>query len=453
MDIEFALLVDVLLLLLSLWLVLQVSERSIFNPGLWWVALHAYTVTFRLITLNLGVQSLAIMGIRSDAELVNAAIASDISLLAVVGATLFAARKRLENRTRKAIDSRVVKLDPLVGKIISILCLVIGTYALIAFGAAATAVKVRGVEISRVDIGRFEESTYPLLIGGFAVQGGLILCAMRGFTRWSVILLVLLLAMASINPARTSFVTPVLMALLIYLTMRGQRSLPAKWAVGVVILALVWFVYKPVVGAIVTGASPEMVWTSARDYLQDSANSGATMDTQFLDMQATFMAAADEAGVRFYGSTVLPLVYLPIPRFLWRDKPSMAEYQKKITSPSRPIALVGMTPNLAGEGYLEFGWTGCAVIPFFYMLGMQTAFRRVSRLGITSVARWTYLIFLVAMLQIYRDGLISLFMYPFVVYLPLLSWGAISRMLSPTDVRVRHLKLHCKLPAANGGIA
>jgi hypothetical protein len=448
MDIGIALIVDICLLIGSLWLILQVSKLSIFNPSLWWVALHAYCVTFRLITLNLGVQSVSLIGIQSDTELVNAAIASDISLLAVVGATLFIAYKSPENKASKSIESRWSQLNPRVGQVISMLCLTIGTYALIAFSAVATAAQARGTNVSAMDIGRWDESAYPGLIGGFAVQGALIQCAVHGFTRWRVILLMLMLALISINPARTGFVTAAIMAFMIYQTMRKRHSVTMKWAVCVVLLGLLWFVYKPISQGIVAGYNAEAIWSRTQNYFQDSVGASPSIDTQFLDMQATNMAAADEAGVRFYGTMDLPLVFLPIPRFMWPDKPSMAEYAQKITSSSRPIAITGMTPNLSGQGYMEFGWVGCAIIPFLYIYGMQTAFRRVSSLGITSVARWIYLIFLATMLQVFRDGLSSVFVFPFMAYLPLLGWGAISKLLSANHAGVKYLQPHYVLPVA-----
>lgn len=258
----------------------------------------------------------------------------------------------------------------------------------------------------------------------------------------------LMLSLISINVARTGFVSGAIMAFLIYQTRHKQHSISMKWAVGVVLLGLLWFMYKPISQSIIAGEDVENIWTKAQNYLQDSFERGATLDTQFLDMQATNMAAADEAGVRFHGTMDLPLVFLPIPRFVWPDKPSMAEYAQKITSPLRPIAAVGMTPNLSGQGYMEFGWIGCAIIPFLYLYGMQTAYRRVSGLGITSVARWVYLIFLVSMLQVFRDGLISLCIYPFVIYLALLSWGAISKLLSMNRDGVRYRNSHDVLQAS-----
>ena len=99
---------------------------------------------------------------------------------------------------------------------ISVLCLTIGTFALLEFGMVATAARARGVDLSAVNIGGFAESSYPFAIAGFAVQGALIQCAMRGFTRWRMILLVISSSvLTSVNLARTAFVLPTILAFLL----------------------------------------------------------------------------------------------------------------------------------------------------------------------------------------------------------------------------------------------
>ncbi len=429
MNTEIASTVDILLLVSSLWFILQVSERSIFNPSLWWVALHTYTVTFRLITLNLGVQSISFIGVRSNAELVNAAIASDISLVAVVAATIFDAQRRQKYSASNSPKNTGVQLNPRVGQIISILCLTIGTYALLKFGGAATAARARGIDVSAIDIGRLEQSSYPITIAGFAVQGALLQCALRGFTRWRVVMLVVLLTASSLNLARAAFILAAAMAFLIYQTQQNRTNVPAKWAIGVLLLGLVWFVFKPVARAIADSQDVHQIIASGQDYLIGAVSANGSSDMQFFDMQATYMAAADEAGQRFYGATVVPLLYLPIPRIVWPDKPRMNEYAYELSSPLRPITQVGMVPLLSGESYLNFGWIGCAVIPFLYILGMQIAFQWVRDRGITSAARFIYLVFLVSMVQVFRDGLSSLVIFPIVWYFPLVGWGVISKLM------------------------
>src|ERR1700677_4774718 len=123
-----AMVVDILLLVGSVWCVLQIADRSIFNPSLWYLALHAYSVTFRLILLAGGALSASFIGVSSDTELVNAAIAADISLLAVVAATILASRKTNVSNDGSSLGSNSDQLSPRLGHFISILCITIGGY-------------------------------------------------------------------------------------------------------------------------------------------------------------------------------------------------------------------------------------------------------------------------------------------------------------------------------------
>jgi hypothetical protein len=341
-----------------------------------------------------------------------------------------------------------IRLSPRVGQIISILCLTIGTCALIEFGYFAIGARARGIDVSAINIGQFEDSSYPITIAGFAVQGALIQCALRGFNRWTVSLLLILLALTAFNLPRSSAVLAILMAFLIYQTRSSQHTLPLRWTMGLVLLGLVWFVFKPIVGGVIAGKDLRTVSTDVQDYIETSGDTKGSIDTQFFDMQATYMAAADEAGRRFYGATTLPLFYLPIPRFVWPDKPRQNDAALELSTESRQIAQVGMVPTLSGESYINFGWMGCAVIPFLYILGMQIACRRVSSYDITSAARWVYLIMLISMLQIFRDGLNSLVLFPLVAYLPLLGWGVISRLLT-RGRRTKNISICCAVHAVN----
>jgi hypothetical protein len=452
MDIQTTMIIDVCLLVTGLWCILQVSGWSIFNPSLWWVGLHAFGITSRLIFLDFGAHSLSVMGIRSDTELVRAGIASDISLMGVVAACVYAglSTRRGERGDAASAGKNWSRLNPYAGYVISGLCLTIGTYALLKFGLVATAARARGVDISAVNIGAFAESAYPFVIAGFAIQGALILCAMRGFTRLTLLVLVILLVLNSVNLARNSFVLPAIMAFLIYQSRRHEHSIPLKWAIMIPIFGLMWFVYKPIANVIRAGDDPRTIFTEASNYFELTSSEGSE-DTQLLDMQATYMAAADEEDKRFYGTTLLPLVYLPIPRFLWPDKPMPNAYAWELSSSLRQIAPIGMTAQLSGESYLNFGWVGCAIIPFLYILGMQTIYLRVRNQEIDSVARWIYLIFLISMVQVFRDGLNSLFVFPFTSYLPMIAWGGISKLMGTRGMQADRFNPHHAVAAQSRG--
>jgi hypothetical protein len=444
MDIQTITVFDISLLAIALWCIVKVSDWSIFNPALWWVALHVFGVTSRLIALDLGARSLQVIGIRSDIELVRAGIASDISLMGVVAACVFATFRMPSVESENALSAGKDwgQLNPKVGHLIAGLCLTIGTYALYTFGMVATAARARGVDISSVDIGGFAQSSYPFAIAGFAVQGALILCAMRGFTRLRLLVLVTLLALTSVNLTRQAFVLPAILAFLIYQSRRHKHSIPLKWALMIPVFGLLWFVFKPMSNVIRAGEDPRTIFAAASSYFAEQTSAEGSLDTEQLDMQATVMAAADEHDKRYYGATLLPLLYTPIPRFAWPDKPMPNEYQWELSSSLRPIEPIGMTPQLSGESYVNFGWMGCAVIPFLYMLGLQTLYWRVRNQEIMSVSRWIYLILLVAMVQVFRDGLGSAITFPCVLQLPLVAWGGISKVIGARRLPADPFNLH-----------
>ena len=97
-----------------------------------------------------------------------------------------------------------------------------------------------------------------------------------------------------------------------------------------------WFVFKPMSNVIRAGGDPRTIFAEASKYFEQTSSEGS-LDTEQLDMQATTMAAADEQGRRYYGATLLPLLYLPIPRFAWPDKPLQSGYQFELSSSLRQI--------------------------------------------------------------------------------------------------------------------
>lgn len=416
---------DILLLLQCCGIVLLVSERSMFNPALWYLALHAYCVTFRLVTLSLGFESGSYSGVQSDVELVKAAIASDISLLAAVAATVWVAHRIDVRGIRPAAPGTRPALNPRIGWTIGLVCLVVGLLAMSRFGAVSSIAHGKGIYSGPVYASDQTLSSIPVILQGLAIQGALLVCFLRRFSLFSLLLFLAVVAASSLVLARAFFLLPIIIVVLVYHAMQRRQWLNREWILAFALLAVVWFSFKPFLKGLQRGEGLTSSIVDAKDYFQNSVDTGSG-DIQFLDMQASFMHATDQAGVRFHGATVLPLIYLPIPRFLWPDKPRLNEYVLQISSSSRNFADFGMTPNLSGESYMNFGWFGCAAIPFLYMFGMQMAFVRTKNRGTFSAGNWLYIIFLVSMPQVFRDGLESLVLFPLFNYLPLSGWAFLS---------------------------
>jgi len=158
----------------------------------------------------------------------------------------------------------------------------------------------------------------------------------------------------------------------------------------------------------------------------DDLTEGRASDHLVLDEFACTVSLVDESHRYFYGSLYYPLLTLPIPRQLWSDKPIVNGYQYELSNPSRPMAVSGMVPSLHGESYANFGPLGIIIISFgvaywlgrFYFAAMQSSY--------FSVYRFTYIVVACNLVQVFRDGLISLVMFTVVNMMPLVAIAILS---------------------------
>ena len=144
---------------------------------------------------------------------------------------------------------------------------------------------------------------------------------------------------------------------------------------------------------------------------------------------------------KFWGSTYLGVVTLPIPRDWWPGKPALNEHVIEISTPTRQFGREGRIITYLGEAYANFGYAGFVIIPalFGYVL---TAFCLHATTGPWhSLARYTYLACFMAFIQLYRDGLYSIVVFTiahnipmlFVIVLHVLPGGAIKSFDRPSD--------------------
>lgn len=143
-------------------------------------------------------------------------------------------------------------------------------------------------------------------------------------------------------------------------------------------------------------------------------------DQTFLDLFACTLTLTDENEKFYYGSTYLNLLTLPIPRQWWPDKPTLGDYLKDISRPWRPMAEMGMIVTYLGESYINFGFLGIIIIPYLVAYWLARAHFRAYRNNYFSVARFAYLLVACNLIQIYRDGIVSLVVFTCVNMMPLM---------------------------------
>ena len=131
-----------------------------------------------------------------------------------------------------------------------------------------------------------------------------------------------------------------------------------------------------------------------------------------------------------YFTQYLQLFTEPIPRILWPDKP--------VGSPIKLVNLndhgnfVGLTNSLAGDGWMSGGWIGMIFTMGLVGLAFGYIHRRLWR-EIKPYQVIMYCGFMPLTLLWFRDGGISLAKYTLFIFLPILLWVWLSKLLEMFD--------------------
>ena len=224
---------------------------------------------------------------------------------------------------------------------------------------------------------------------------------------------------------------------LILLTMicvdRRRRRWPG--ALGVAALVVCGFLFFPLKGIgqrLQAGQPFGDVWESAR-YEIANVFLGNHPDETVLDQFASALTLADAHGRLYWGSTYAGLFTVAIPRQWWPEKPGLTRYEQEISTPDRPMADDGMVVTMFGEFYLNFSYPGIVIMSFAvaYLTGIW--FERAYRAGYASLAHFAYLLVVCNLIEVFRDGLISLFVFTVINMLPLVAIVALHLFARPSN--------------------
>ena len=78
-----------------------------------------------------------------------------------------------------------------------------------------------------------------------------------------------------------------------------------------------------------------------------------------------------------------------------------------------------MVVTFWGEAYLNFGYVGIVIIPGLFAYGLGRFYFFAYEADYFTVARFAYLLVACMLIQIFRDGLMSLVIFPVVNMMPL----------------------------------
>lgn len=391
---------------------LMFRRLAFWHPLTAYLFFHLYSFTYRAAKLASGSVAPLYTGI-PNAEVVTAEELSRALLWADVGLVVFTlaawfAHLRVEATVERPTVRRV--LNPNIAKFLGVACLPVGFYVFYALkggfveleaGAATTGylqtVALWPIGVIGLLIFAFGFRWYLVVLGGFFLGG----VALQGYHRFMLVLPLLFFAGYYLQSTRRRWPTwPIVVAALV--------------------IGLIFPRLKYIGQAVQYGDTQEALAQLTESFSFSSRDKDLNSGEDFLDQYAGALSLADTNDRKFWGSTYLAIITLPIPRAWWPNKPGLADHLQEISTSGRNYAQEGRIITYLAESYLNFGYAGFFLIPAF-MGYVLTAYCLHATLGpMLRLSRYVYLVVFMALVQTFRDGLLSIFVFTLVHNMPML---------------------------------
>jgi hypothetical protein len=413
-SISFALAVDTAVVTLTAAFALRFVRCGFSHPLTPYFVFHLVVVTFRLISLYLGSDTLFAAGVPiyepvSDAEIVRASLIADLGLVTF---TVACARAYRRERRARTMVQRYRRLELRHIQSVAIIAFPIGVIGLLL---AST---VPGISIEAPNLGDWQASGWIVVTATWTGLALLGLIYWYGF-RWVLLIPIgaYTLLMMYQGFHRFRVIIPLLLMCQMYLDRHRRRWPTPAISAALLLLVLIFFPLKSIGRMAQLGYGLDDIAQESTMIVRNAFASDGEM--QLLDEFASGVTLMDDAARRDYGTGYLALLTLPIPRQWWPSKPGLADYLADISTKRRPMAEAGMVVSYLGEAYLNFGYAGVLVLPWFSGYALSRAYYLSYRQPYFSVARFGYLLVASNLIQVFRDGLTSLVVFTFVHMMPL----------------------------------
>ena len=419
-DVTSALVVDLFVLVVCTVLLLRYGRLAHSHPAVIYLFFHLLAIPSRLLAIMAGAETLftgwgGVFEPVTESELARAAFLGDTVLVVMTIAWIRASKVDLKRNAGKAEQSAANTTTLSLRHIWTVVAIAfpIGVLGLVLVS------NVPGFEKPDVEFGEWQESSWLLITTTWAGLSLLALIYWYGFRWWLVVPMGgYLFIMAIQGFHRFRAIIPLILLLQIYLD-RRQRKWPPTYIVVVIIAVMLLFYPMKTIGRMAQeGATIGEISESSTEILREVA-AGQNGDQTVLDQFASSITLIDRAEKLYYGTTYLALLTSPIPRQWWPDKPGLADYAKDFSTPSRPMGEMGMIMTIIGEFYINFGYFGVVIMSFMTAYLLARIYLRAYRSNYYTILRFGYLLIACNLIQVYRDGLMSLFVFTLVNMMPL----------------------------------
>ena len=411
---SFYFVIDILTVILSLVIMNHSRTLTFFHPGFILLLFHISSNTFRFYAVMNGAD-LAFLNFRKIEganidELSRALFLADIALLSCSIAIAIAENIHiLKSNKKKTIPVNQDLLNAIL-------------FITIPFGiiGAATQLYIPSVDFRVIDSDA--RSNGFSFIEATSTWFGLSMLALiyfRGFKLKYIIPLFFYLIIVSVQGGnRYRLVLPLLFLLITYLYYNKLKWPKVTQFIYLVLLFFLTIPLKEIGRLIQEGGSITDVSAIFSESFK-STSDGNSGDQAFLDQYAMTLTEIDRHNKVYYGTTIAPLIFLPIPRSIWDEKPTLNQWQVDISTINRPFDKMGSIGTIYGEAYANFRVFGVVLIPAMLFYFLTIWYRKIKNKNIFDLDKFLYTIIFVCLIQVLRDGLISLFIFPILNNMPL----------------------------------
>ena len=385
------------------------SRLSFWHPATTYLLFHAYSFSVRAWQLFDGASPMyaengAFDVIRPE-EFQRALLLADVALAVFVAAAYYAHR-RFEQAAHEPIRRRLINRAAVL--MVAGLCLPVGFFVFLTSKAGGVAANA------------LTETNYYTVMGMWPIGCLGLLIYLRGF-RWYLLLpTALYLGLVAVQGYhRFMLVLPLVFLASYYLQARRRRWPGLSILCGALLVFLVLPRLKSIGQAVQAGDFNEAVQLVGDSFRSTKGLEGSSSE-QFLDQYAGALTMADDYGKVYFGSTYLAIVTLPIPRSLWPAKPGLGDHTIEISTARRQYDREGRIITYLGESYLNFRYLGIVLLPALLGFFLTRWCLRATSGPLHRFDGYLYTVFAMAYVQLFRDGLLSIFVFTVVHNMPML---------------------------------
>jgi hypothetical protein len=386
-------------------------RMAFWHPLTAYLLFHLYSFTYRLFQILSGAPLMYTGQANTEAitvEEINRALLWADFALAVFAFASFWAHLRFDAKAEQPVVRRVI--NPNIARTIGLLCLPIGAFFLYGIKSATLDLSVSSASAGYVQV----MAMWPMGVLGLLVFA-------FGFRWYLVALIAFFLGVVALQGYhRFMLILPLLYFAAYYLQTVRRRWPTFPIIIGAILVALVFPRLKYIGQAVQYGDTGEAFAQLGQSFTLNSKDKEVATSEEFLDQYAGSLTLADFNDRKFWGSTYLAIITLPIPRAWWPNKPGLADHLQEISTSGRRYDVEGRITTYLGESYLNFGYAGFFFIPALMGYVFTAYFLQSATGPMQRLSRYVYLVIFMALVQTFRDGLLSIFVFTIVHNMPML---------------------------------